>query len=170
MKIEIVNGYIWLDGVKYIKAEHQDLVGEMSNYIGATEYSGVVEDIQKWFYGSLVKAPWCATCVSYFANRCGLLDAIGGKNENVKLMLDACIKASKAGRGEIVKTSDIRRNDIIFLNFSSGAMTTTSKKHVTVAVSAPTNGVIRCIGGNQSNQIRISEYAVSNVYAVYRPK
>ena len=40
-------------------------------YIGTVEYNGIVKTIQEWFYGDLVKASWCATSCSFFADQVG---------------------------------------------------------------------------------------------------
>lgn len=144
-------------------------------YIGTVEYNGIVATIQKWYYGSLVKDSWCATSMSYFANSLGLLDKIGGKNENVYYMMKAC---QNAGDGEFYFRSDIpqgyivRRGTIIFLLTSDPPMTSTSRKHVTSAYEDFTwkgSGYVQCLGGNQSDRIKVSQYSQSNIYAIFRP-
>lgn len=67
----------------------------ISNYIGTKEYDGIVATIQKWYYGELVKTSWCATAISYFSNQIGVLEQIGGKNENVYNMMLSCQEYSK---------------------------------------------------------------------------
>ena len=144
-------------------------------YIGTVEYNGIVATIQKWYYGSLVKDSWCATSMSYFANSLGILDKIGGKNENVYYMMRAC---QNAGDGEFYYRDDIpqgyivRRGTIIFLLTSDPPMTSTSRKHVTSAYEDFTwkgSGYVQCLGGNQSDRIKVSQYAQKNIYAIFRP-
>ena len=139
------------------------------NY-GVKEYNGIVADIQKWYYGSLVKASWCATSLSYFAQKCGLKL----KAENVKTLLDQCKILSDTGTGRLYKYGEIpdkiESGDILFWLWggASGTMTTGSSKHVGVAAKDTTGSLIPCIGGNQSDSICEHNYERRNLYAVYR--
>lgn len=151
------------------------LTDAFAPYIGTTEYNGIVATIQKWYYGSVVRGLWCATSMSYFANSLGLLDNIGGKNENVYYMMRAC---ETKGKGEFRYRNDIpdgyvvERGTIIFLLTSDPPMTSTSRKHVTTAYEDFVwrgKGYVKCLGGNQSDQIRVSQYTQSNIYAIFRP-
>jgi len=47
----------------------------------------------------MVYASWCCTSLSYFANQLGILNKIGGRNENVYAMMLACDVSAKAGKG-----------------------------------------------------------------------
>ena len=149
-------------------------------YIGTHEYDGIVADIQNWYYGTLYRGAWCASSVSYFMNTLGLLDQIGGKNENVYEMMIATERAWKrTGRGkfmyrpEIPENYLIRRGTIVF-NLNSGTyMTVTSSKHVTTAYKDfqfhLRDGSYKALGGNQSDEIRVSEYKQTKIYAIYEP-
>lgn len=154
------------------------LADEMEPYIGTQEYEGVVKTIQQWYYGKLVLAPWCATAISYFASKLGILDKIGGKNENVFVMLLACkCQPSKNGRfytyEEVHQPFYIEKGDLLFWNWNAGHMTTTSSKHVGVASQDSSitsdNTSIPCLGGNQKDKICIINYLAKDLYAVYRP-
>lgn len=141
-----------------------------SEHRGDKEYTGIVKTIQEWFYGHLLKTAWCATAMSYFANQAGYLAAIGGKNENVYNMLQAC-KESGCGvvyeKGNIPLT--ILKGDILFWLWSGDAMTSGSSKHVNIAEYDSINGGnIFAIGGNQKDKICTLEYTRDNLYAVYR--
>lgn len=57
----------------------------MEDKIGIIEYDAYVQEIQKWFYGRMVEAAWCATGLSYFAWRVGVTEQTG-KHENVDRM------------------------------------------------------------------------------------
>lgn len=147
-------------------------------YVGTKEYDGIVATIQKWFYGDLVKASWCATSVSYFADQIGILDQIGGKNENVYRMMQAAEKGCKAsGKGLFAYAKDlkgktIKRGTILFFLNSSAPMTETSGKHVTTAYEPFVYGsgqYCKCLGGNQSDSIRVSSYYQSRIYAIFEP-
>ena len=146
-----------------------DLVDFLVQYEGAKEYDSVVSAIQKWYYGTLVKAPWCATCMSWAFHKLGIpVD----KSENVYTLMRNCQYAATQGNGTFYSKSEIpelNRGDVCFLLFSGATMTTTSKKHVTAYVKDAENERIRCIGGNQSNQIKVSDYDRRTLYAVYRP-
>lgn len=147
-----------------------NIVDFLARYEGAKEYDGVVAIIQKWFYGSLVKAPWCATCMSWVFNQLGIpVD----KAENVYTLMRNCQYAATQGHGTFYSKSELppelNRGDVCFLLFSGTTMTITSSKHVTAFIKDSGNGRIRCIGGNQSDQIKVSDYNRSSLYAVYRP-
>lgn len=85
------------------------MVRLLAEHRGDTEYNGFVATIQKWFYGSMVQASWCATTISYLLAQVGLGDI---KSENVKTLLD---KISASGKFELLdKTCDVERGDILF--------------------------------------------------------
>lgn len=141
----------------------------LARYEGAKEYDSVVSTIQKWYYGSLVKAPWCATCMSWAL---AMLGVRVEKAENVYTLMRNCQYAATQGYGTFYSKSELpelKRGDVCFLLFSGTTMTTTSKKHVTAFIEKPSDERIRCIGGNQSDQIRVTDYASSTLYAMYRP-
>ena len=142
----------------------------LSQYEGAKEYNGIVGTIQNWYYGNLVKAPWCATCMSWVFNKLGIqVD----KAENVYTLMRNCQYAATQGHGTFYSKSELppelNRGDVCFLLFSGTTMTTTSKKHVTAFIEDAGVGRIRCIGGNQTSMIKESVYDRSTLYAVYRP-
>lgn len=141
---------------------------------GTKEYDGVVAQIQKWYYGSLVKASWCATAVSYFASQLG----IPIKAENVNVLRTACDILAKGGSGEYYDRrttglpETVKRGDILFWLWSGDVMTNTSSKHVGVCAAekvAIQSAVVPCIGGNQDNSICVKNYDTRKLYAVYRP-
>ena len=148
-------------------------------YIGVHEYDGIVATIQEWFYGTLYKGAWCATSMSYFMNELDLLDQLGGKNENVyEMMIDTEKAWKRTGKGafkyrvEIPAGYKIKRGTIIF-NLNSGThMTTTSSKHVTSAYKDfeyKGTGYFEALGGNQSDEIRVSSYSQKRIYAIFEP-
>ena len=153
-----------------------NIADEFEKHIGATEYNGIVADIQKWYYGSLVKASWCATSLSYFANKIGKLNSIGGKNENVCMMMNSCKKAASQGLGTFFDKSNIpavlEKGDLLFFLWNGTVMTTTSSKHVGVSScnQSSTGATVGCLGGNQDDMINIKAYPTAQLYAVYRIK
>ena len=147
-------------------------------YIGTKEYNGVVKTIQEWFYGTLIKASWCATSMSYFLNELGLLSKIGKKQENVYQMMKMCESAAKNGvgtfyyRNDIPQNFNILRGTIIFMLNSDPPMTETSSKHVTSMYENTKwkgSGNWKGLGGNQSDMIRVSQYVQAKIYAIYIP-
>lgn len=154
------------------KQDKVDLAGEFYKYNGVKEYTGIVADIQKWFYGTMVYASWCATSVSYFANKLGILDKIGGRNENVYAMLLACKASADAGKGTFYDKQHlptiIKRNDILFFEWDDKPMGITSNKHVGVCFEDTTLDLVKTIGGNQSDSICVKNYKKSDIYAIYR--
>lgn len=142
----------------------------LAQYEGAKEYDGVVAAIQKWYYGSLVKAPWCATCMSWVFSKLGIpVD----KAENVYVLMRNCQYAATQGHGTFFSRSELppelNRGDVCFLLFSGTTMTSTSSKHVTAYIKDAGGNSIHCIGGNQSDGIFTKTYNRSSLYAVYRP-
>lgn len=139
---------------------------------GTKEYDGIVAQIQKWYYGSLVKASWCATAVSYFASQLG----IPIKAENVNVLKTACDILAKGGIGKYYDRTAglpevIHKGDILFWLWSGDIMTNTSSKHVGVCAADTSiqSAVVPCIGGNQDNSICVKNYDTRKLYAVYRP-
>lgn len=155
--IDTDNGKILLNGEQIydFKPPLFDLAGFFEEYEGVKEYSGVVSDIQKWYYGYVSKTPWCATSISYFADLCGL-GKIVGKYENVDLMKKHFINQGRLdctvnyGGGAYTP----KRNDIVFMSrvYDFGDCT-----HVMVVQSVNGNK-IKCIGGNTSDAILSREY------------
>lgn len=149
-------------------------------YEGTQEYNGVIAEIQKWYYGYLYKASWCATSMSKFMNDLGLLDQLGGKNENVYEMMKDTEKAHKAlkkgtflYRDDIKTGMEIPRGTIVFMLYSSKPMTSTSSKHVTSVYetfSWSPSGRFKALGGNQSDGINLKEYNRGNIYAIFIPQ
>lgn len=138
--------------------------------LGATEWDSVVERIQTWYYGVPLHDPWCATAVSYYADTLGILGMIGGKNENVYLMLKS-IERIGLCRKINHREEEVKRGDILFFLWKGEEMSTTSSKHVGVCEqnSYPEDYIIYTIGGNQSRKIQVKKYDRSKLYAVYRP-
>ena len=141
---------------------------------GTKEYDGIVAQIQEWYYGSLVKASWCATAVSYFMDQLG----IPAKAENVNDLRIKCANLTSNGKGyywcrnELGLPSIIKKGDILFWLWSGDTMTNASSKHVGVCAAekvAIQSAVVPCIGGNQDNKICIKNYDTRKLYAVYRP-
>ena len=144
-----------------------NLIEAFTPYIGTREYDGIVAVIQNWFYGKMVKAAWCATSMSYFANKCGILDQLGGKNQGVWEMYNACKVAHKGGTfydyGFLPEK--IPEGAVCFF-LRNGA------SHVTVCADTrtynPTNYLI-CLGGNQNDAIQSKAYKMANLQAIFIP-
>lgn len=141
---------------------------------GTKEYDGIIAQIQRWYYGSPVRAPWCATAVSYFLVQLG----IPASSENVNDLRIKCknLAANDVGtywgRDEVGLPSVIKKGDILFWLWSGDTMTNTSSKHVGVCAAdkvAIQSAVVPCIGGNQDDKICVKNYDTRKLYAVYRP-
>lgn len=155
------------------------ITDEFEPYIGTKEYYGIVKTIQEWFYGDLVKASWCATSCSFFANQVGVLDQLGGKNENVYRMMQATKKAcEKTGKGKFYSKENLKsglhlpKGTVIFMLHSGKVMTETSSKHVTTLYSEieyNKSGYFEGLGGNQRDSICIALYPQSEIYAAFVP-
>lgn len=148
------------------------LVELFAKHSGTPEYTGIVSEIQKWFYGSEVHASWCATSLSYFMQQLNKLALIGGKNENVYHMMNAC-KAYAADHGDVEFfdaghiPEKLLKDDILFWLWS-GKMCVTGDKHVGVCAENCTGDLVPCIGGNQKDMICTQNYPKAKLYAVYR--
>lgn len=165
MEIKIVGDIqsLIIDGKEMIVPKVKNLADEFLKYAGTKEYTGIVEDIQKWYYGRMVKDAWCTTSMSYFANVCGLSEQVG-KHENVDRM-----KEYMASKGKIRMSPSYggtytpKKGDIVF--FSSKHIYEDCN-HVGTVISL-TSDVLKWIGGNTSdaistrvNNIKIDKYVV----------
>lgn len=161
-----------IDGVRYVpevNKAHLTVTDIFEKYLGTKEYDGVVATIQKWYYGSLVKASWCATSLSWCLAQLGIMKVtIGTKEENV---YNFKVKLDKIGSATPINVNaDLQRGDILIFLWS-GKFSTTASKHITSCyefTDAKQNN-IKCLGGNQSDSISIQTYDRSKLYAVYRP-
>ena len=150
-------------------------------HIGAHEYDDFVTKMIKWYYGGgFSKVAWCAISMSYMMNELGLLDQIGGKNQNCYKMLCSIKDAvKKTGKGVFKMREDIKKGEtikrgtiILMLNDGKPPMTTTSEKHVTSAYkdfAYKGTGTFESLGGNQSDEIMVKTYAQSRIYAIFAP-
>lgn len=144
----------------------EQMINILCNHRGDTEYTGLCETIQKWYYGSLVKSAWCATTISYLFSKVD----INHKAENVnRLRLSL---SSDHYNGSYYEGNDIpkqiKRGDILFWLWSGDKMSDTSSKHVGIAEYDSNTDNIYCIGGNQKDKICTLAYNRKNLYAVYR--
>lgn len=144
------------------------LIEAFEKYIGTREYNGIVATIQTWYYGYVSRTAWCATSMSYMANECGILDQLGGKNEGVWEMYNAC--KAKHGKGKFYDYANlpdrIPKGAVCFF-LRNGA------SHVTLAY-ADTNldklKYIACLGGNQNDSICVKSYHMGCLQAVFVPE
>lgn len=146
-------------------SKKEKMVRMLAEHRGDTEYNGFCATIQKWFYGSVVEASWCATTISYLLAQVGLGEL---KAENVKTLLD---KISASGKFELLdKTCDVERGDILFWLWSGNVMTTSSSKHVGIAEYDSTGNTIYCLGGNQKDKICTLGYDRKYLFTIARLK
>ena len=143
------------------------LIEAFARYIGTKEYNGIVAEIQKWYYGYVSKTAWCATSMSYFANECGILDQLGGKNEGVYEMYQACKGKHRLGLfyDYTAIPSTIPEGAVLFFLRNGASHVTVSaekKKYDKVAY-------IMCLGGNQNDSICVKAYYMGNLQAVFVP-
>lgn len=173
-----IDGQLYTDNLQAIEINNTSIpvnkgdtiVSELQKYRGTKEYNGIVAEIQNWYYGTLNKSPWCATTISYFASKLGILSQLGGKNSNVFNMMEACRKASpKQFYTKDNLPAKILKDDILFMLWDGDTMTRTSSKHVCVCEYNTSSNKIFCIGGNQKDKICTLEYDRCNIYALFRP-
>lgn len=133
---------------------------------GTKEYNGIVADIQKWFYGSLVKAPWCATCICYLLNKVNIVVRAENVNELRKILSADHYNGTYFPKSFIPKR--IEKGDILFWLWSGDEMTNESNKHVGIAEYDTIDDTVFCIGGNQKDSICTQKYNRKQLYAIYR--
>ena len=126
----------------------------MAKDIGAVEWDSTVGKIQRWYYGSYVKAHWCASSLTYYAYEGGWGTKVP-KNANVDALWHDMMEIDIPRPGEgywytanYGGTNTMpKRGDLIF--FSSGH-TTSDLTHVGV-VSKVSGTSISYISGNTTN-------------------
>lgn len=157
--------------------EQKDLVtiaDLMKVHRGVKEYEDIVKDIQTWYYGSPVEAPWCATAISYFADKAGVLEQMGGKADNVYDMWMQCLSKSPLqcyGLGTVQKPDfKILKGDVLFWLWKGGTMTANSSKHVGTSEMTQSGGDLYCLGGNQKDKICTLKYDRTYLWGVFRPQ
>lgn len=172
ISIDTLKQILKIDGVTYsYKADNKNLTVAdwFERYEGVKEYDGVVAKIQKWFYGSLQKTAWCATSMSYALSQLGIMQyTIGTKEQNCYNFYNKVLDKNTVTI--LNKNSDFKRGDILILCFDS-VFNVNSRKHIT-SVYANTESdsqYISCIGGNQSDMIRVTSYARNNIVFAFRP-
>lgn len=145
------------------------IIGEFEKYIGVHEYEGIVATIQTWYYGYVKHDAWCATSTSFFADRVGVLDQLGGKQESVYTMMTNTKKLHQ-NDGLFFEYPNIpyqlKKNDVIF--FQRNGISHVA--HCCEDTIYTGSGKIKVIGGNQSDMICRKEYNQSGIQAIYRIK
>lgn len=148
---------ISIDGTHYAMSEmsaktDNTLADLFEKYQGTKEYNGIVAEIQKWYYGNLVRDAWCATSVSYFAHVLNISDQTG-KFENVDGMKDFMNKrhmldcTRNYGGGTYLP----KRGDLVFFSSYHKYVDCT---HVAVVSKVDhATGEMDYVGGNQSDMI-----------------
>lgn len=150
-------------------------------HIGAHEYDDFVTKMVRWYYdGNFAKVAWCAISMSYMMNQLGLLDQIGGKNQNCYEMLrDTTAAVKKTGKGRLTMRENLKkgqvfkRGAIVFILNDDPPMRVTSKKHVTSVYTDfewKGTGTFQSLGGNQSDEIMVKAYSQSRIYAIFEPE
>lgn len=163
---------IWVDDTRVYPTESKEyftLADVLEHYEGIREYEGIVAVMQNWYYGYVRKTAWCAVTICWGLAQLGLRNyTLEGKSDNV-YQLDTMLEVAceKGHCKRIDNFKDLKRGDIVVFNFSP-TFTPTSKKHVSVFGSND-GAYLRCIGGNQSDQIKYSNYRVVDAVSAYRP-
>lgn len=161
-----------IDGVEYVPKTtvgKNDLtvLDVFAPYLGTKEYKGIVEVIQKWYYGSVPQTAWCATAMSWALAQLGLMKkTLGTKQENVYYFEQAM---QKQGVTKISGLDQAKSGDIVILNYST-VWKPGSSKHVTAYTGKRDSaGNVYCVGGNQSDHLQESLYKPENIRSIWRP-
>ena len=99
---------------------------------------------------------WCGLAVGYCIAKAGIQPVYGVKDTDRFLWALAWQEW-----GDTVQSPEL--GDVVVFDFSAG------RQHVTLFEKDNGNGYWACRGGNQSNQVRVSNFPKSCVYAVRRP-
>lgn len=160
-------------------AKINTITDQFAKHIGVKQWDTFVRTMIKWFYGGFAEVKWCAISCSYMCDQLGILDQIGGKEQNTyQMMKNAEAASKKSGKGEFHYAKDlkkgyiIKKGSILFLLKSEAPMTYKSSKHTTTAYTdfAYTGtGYFSSLGGNQSGEIKVKQYLQSQIYAVFYP-
>lgn len=134
----------------YESAVLQTIADLMQLDEGAVEWDNTVGNIQRWYYGSYVKAAWCTTSMSYYANQLGIL-GVFPKNENVDTSWNAnfalhpelCWRTANYGGTDTMPS----RGDAIYF---SSPHTTADLTHVGVVTGVDGSTISYC-SGNTTN-------------------
>lgn len=162
----VINGKIYNKEVTQPK--YLTVTDVFMHYQGAQEWDGIIQSIQKWFYGTMAKTSWCATSMCWALAQLGLRQyTLQGKSDNVFALNARLRDAVSHDRCTEKKIEDIKYGDIIIFSWD-GDFRPDSSKHVTSAIDRY-GGKVKCIGGNQSNGINLAIYDTDKIYAVYRP-
>lgn len=154
--VDLMNDMIGKLGDK-ADTNKSDMADLFKAHEGTKEYTGIVETIQRWYYGRLVKAAWCATSLSYFAEKAGVADQTG-KHENVDRMKDYMrsrdmLDCTKNYGGGHYKP---KKGDVVFM---SSKHTFADCTHVGVVSSVNnTSGDLWVISGNCDDAIKTKHY------------
>ena len=100
---------------------------------------------------------WCGLAVGYCIATAGLKPVFGAKDTDRFLWALAWNQWSD-------EVDSPQPGDIVIFDFGAG------RQHVTLFEKDNQNGYWTCRGGNQSNQVKTSNFPKSCVYAVRRPK
>lgn len=158
------------DPVEEKPEELLTLADVMEHYKGTREYDGVVAICQKWYYGSIYQAPWCATFLSWCLAQMGLLAiTLDTKLENVYNCWNKLMNKTREGKVTLITSpSKTQRGDIVVFNWSE-TFNTTSSKHIAVATGLFDGNKIEVIGGNQDDMICCKLYSMDKIVNVFRP-
>lgn len=129
-------------------------IGELgqTEIVGSRDNPRIVEYHQYTsLHASDDETAWCSS----FANYCMAKAGITGTKSAAAL--------SWKTWGKPVAKSDLRYGDVIVFDHGGG------HGHVTFFHHDAGDGLITCLGGNQSNAVRYSNYSLSKVAAIRRP-
>lgn len=147
------------------------IIEGFEKYIGVEEYDGIVATIQTWYYGKVQHSAWCATSESYFADKAGILDQLGGRQEGVYEMMMNCKRIHEDGNAKGTFYWYGSFPDVI----PKGAILFFQKLGVSHVSNAyePTKysklGWIQCLGGNQNDSICVKRYSMAAIQAIFIP-
>jgi hypothetical protein len=110
---------------------------------------------QPWFTTTPTIEAWCAMFAGSHLKRHGyrIPDGI------------ASVRAAEYDQRIATKVINPQYGDLVLLNYGNKGPV----DHVTFFVDFLTNGLVKCLGGNQSASVKYSNFKASDVHGYYRP-
>jgi len=144
-----------IDGTKWAQGDGKNpTILSFLNFIGTTfpgmaSYcaSAATEDYFEW----------CGLAVGFCMAKAGIPPVFGTVDTAQFLFAEAWL-----GWGTLVPVTEVQQGDVVIFDFGSG-------HHVSLFEKDNGNGTWACHGGNQSHEVKISNFFKSNVMGVRRP-
>lgn len=110
---------------------------------------------QAWFTTTPTIEAWCAMFAGSHLKRHGYRIPEG----------IATVRAAEYDQRIATKVTKPQYGDLVLLNYGGKGPV----DHVTFYIDTLTNGLVKCLGGNQSDSVKYSNFKAADVHGYYRP-